>query len=54
MLDGCEDKKCKAVTKNAKKGVFNSMTTDSACLIGRNNIEKSMSCEVIVMRFIPN
>ena len=30
-----------------EKRVFNSMTTESACLAGRNNIE------VIVMRFIP-
>ena len=29
------------------------MTTESACLAGRNNIEKLMSYEVIVMRFIP-
>ena len=26
MLDGSEDKKCKRVTKNVTKGVFNSMT----------------------------
>ena len=36
-----------------QKGVFNSMTTDNVCLAGRNNIEKSMLYEVIVMRFIP-
>ena len=35
-----------------QKGVFNSMTIESACLAGRNNIEKRMSYEVIVMRFI--
>ena len=35
-----------------QKGVFNSMTIESACLAGRNNIEKLMSYEVIVMRFI--
>ena len=40
MLDGSEDKKCKAVTKNVKKGVFNSMTNESVCLAGRNNTEK--------------
>ena len=36
-----------------QKGVFNSMTTESVCLAGRNNTEKWMSYEVIVMRFIP-
>ena len=41
MLDGSVDKKCKGMIKNfTKKGVFNSMTTESACLSGRNNIEK--------------
>ena len=40
MLDGSEDKKCKGVTKNVAKGVFNYMTTESACCAGRNNIEK--------------
>ena len=35
-----------------QKGVFNSMTIESACLAGRNNIEKWMSYEVIVMIFI--
>ena len=34
MLDG------KGVTKNVTKGVFNSMTIESACLAGMNNIEK--------------
>ena len=29
-----EDKKCKGVTKNVTKGVFNSMTTESVCLAG--------------------
>ena len=29
------------------------MTTESACLAGRNNMEKLVSYEVIVMRFIP-
>ena len=37
-----------------QKGIFNSMTTESACLAGRNNIEKWMSYAVIVMRFVPN
>ena len=36
-----------------QKGVFNSMTIENVCLAGRNNIEKWMSYEVIVMRFIP-
>ena len=36
-----------------QKGVFNSMTTESVCLAGRNNIEKYMSYEVIVIRFMP-
>ena len=40
MLDGSEDKKCKGVTRMLQKGVFNSMTIESACLAGRNNIEK--------------
>ena len=40
MLDGSEYKKCKGVTNNVQKGVFNSMTIESACLAGRNNIEK--------------
>ena len=53
MLDGSKDKKCKGVTKNVQKGVFNSMTIESACLAGRNNIEKCMPYEVNVMRFIP-
>ena len=34
-----------------QKGVFNSMTIESACLAGRNDIEKWMSYEVIVMRY---
>ena len=38
MLNGSENKKCKGVTKNITKGVFNSMTIESACLAGRNNI----------------
>ena len=36
-----------------QKGVFNSMTVESAFSAGRNNVEKLMSYEVIVMRFIP-
>ena len=38
MLYGSEDKKYKGVTKNVTKRIFNSMTTESACLAGRNNI----------------
>ena len=39
------------MTRNVvEKGVLNSMTTESACLAGRNNIEKWMSYEIIVMR----
>ena len=40
MLDGSEDKKCKGLPRMLQKGVFNSMTTESVCLAGRNNIEK--------------
>ena len=43
MLDSFEDKKYKGVSKNVTKrsiDVFNSMTIESACLAGRNNIEK--------------
>ena len=41
MLDGSEDKKGKGVTKNAtKRSIQYSMTIESACLAGRNNIEK--------------
>ena len=36
MIDGSEDKKQRML----QKGVFNLMTTESACLAGRNNIEK--------------
>ena len=35
-----------------QKGVLHSMTIESACLADRNNIEKWMSYEVIVIRFI--
>ena len=41
MLDDSEDKKCKGMSKKMlQKGVFNSMTIESAYLAGRNNIEK--------------
>ena len=40
MHVGSEDKKCKRVTKNVTKRIFNSMTTENVCLAGRNNIEK--------------
>ena len=40
MLDGSEDKKFNGITKNVTKGVFNSMTTESACLAERINIQK--------------
>ena len=40
IVDCSEDRKCKGVTKNVKKGVFNSMTSESVCLAGRNNTEK--------------
>ena len=35
MLEGSVDKKCKGVTKNVTKEIFNSMTTENACLAGR-------------------
>ena len=40
ILDGSEDKKCKGDQDFTKKRVFNSMTTESVCLAGRNNTEK--------------
>ena len=40
MLDGSEDKKCKGCQRMLQKEVLNSMTTESACLAGTNNIEK--------------
>ena len=40
MLEGSEDKKYREVTKIVTKGVFNSVTTESVCLAGRNNIDK--------------
>ena len=39
MLDGYEDKKCKGLQRMLQKEVFNSMTTESVCLAGKNNIE---------------
>ena len=53
MLDASEDKKCKGWQRMLLKGVLNSMTTQSVCIARRNNTEKRMSYEVIVMRFIP-
>ena len=53
MLDGSEDKKYKGCQRMLQKGVFNLMTIESACLAGKDNIEKGMSYEVNVMRFIP-
>ena len=53
ILDSSEDKKCKGCQRMLQKEVFNSMTTESVCLAGRNNTEKLMTYEVIVMRFIP-
>ena len=47
MLDSSDDKKCKWWQGMLQKWVFNSMTIQSACLAGRNNIEKWMSYEVI-------
>ena len=40
MIDSSEDKKCKVYKRMLQKSVFNSMTTESVCLAGRNNIEK--------------
>ena len=40
MLDGYKNKKCKGSQRMLQKGVFNSMTTKSVCLAGRNNTEK--------------
>ena len=39
MLDGSEEKKYTGWQGMLQKGVFNSMTTESACLAGWNNIE---------------
>ena len=41
MLDGCEDKKnVRECQRLLQKGVLPSITIESACLAGRNNIEK--------------
>ena len=41
MLDGSEDIKIvRGRQRMLQKEVFNSMTIESACLTGRNNIEK--------------
>ena len=40
ILHGSEDKKCKGCKRMLRKGVMNSMTIESACLAGGNNIEK--------------
>ena len=40
IRDGSEDKKCKGCQRMLQKGVFNSMTIESACLARRINIEK--------------
>ena len=40
MLDGSEEKKGKGVSKNVIKRNIQFDTTESACLAGRNNIEK--------------
>ena len=53
MHDGSEDKNVSGWQRMLQNGVLNSMTTKSTCLAGRNNIEKCMSYEVFVMRFIP-
>ena len=45
MLHVSHDSKCNGVSKNVRKSVFNSMTIESGCLAGRNNIEKWMSNE---------
>ena len=53
MLDGSEENKCKGVTKNVTKRSIQFDDYRECCLAGRNNTEKRMSYEVIVMRFIP-
>ena len=40
MLDGSEDKNVRKCQRILQEGVLNSMTIESACLAGRNNIEK--------------
>ena len=53
MLDGAEDKKYKGVTKKITKRCIE-FDDYRQCLFSRkNNTEKLMSYEVIVMRFIP-
>ena len=42
MVDGYEDKKCKGVTKNVKKGVFNSINTESV-LFSRKEQHRKMN-----------
>ena len=53
MLDGSDDKNVRKCQRMLQKGILHSMTIESACVAGRNNIEKRMSYEVIVIRFIP-
>ena len=53
IVDASENKMCNGVINNATKRSIKSMTTESACLTGRNNLEKLMSYEVNLMRFIP-
>ena len=48
MLDGSEDKKYEGWQWMLQKGVFISLTTESAYLAGRINIEILLSFEVIV------
>ena len=52
LLDGSEDKNVRGWQRMLQKEVFNSMTTESVWLAERNNTEKWMLYEVIVMRFI--
>ena len=40
MLDGSEDKNVRGDKECYKNEYLNSMTTENACLAGRNNIEK--------------
>ena len=53
MLDGNENKKCMGVSKNVVNMLLNLMSIERTCLAARVNIEKRMSLEVIVMRFLP-
>ena len=52
MLDGSEDKKCKWMTKNITKRSIQFDDYRDVCLAGRNNIEKWILYEVIVIIFI--